>query len=131
MGGGKRNISHNNLLEKDLHYVSPEMGSMVKQCFDLRSDFYSLGVIFYKMLTGKYPLHSEDKMKLILLHVSQEPLSVQYVDSSIPKVISKMISKLLNKNIDERYQTAKGLMHDLEMTTSEYDSDTNLSEVVL
>ena len=129
--GEKRSISQFDLLEKDLHYISPEMGSMVKRHFDLRTDLYSLGVIFYKMLTGKYPLVSEDKMKLILLHVSQEPLPVQYIDPNIPATVSQMISKLLSKNTDERYQTAKGLIYDLDMMISEYDSDTNLTDIVL
>jgi len=131
LNGEVKSISQLASLEKDLHCISPEMGSVVKQYFDFRSDFCSLGVIFCKMLTGKYPLHSDDKMDLILLHVSQEPLSVQCFDPSIPKVISQMISKLLNKNTDERYQTAKGLIYDLDVIMSEYDADPDLNDMVL
>ena len=127
----RKSISQDDLQERDFHYISPEMGSTVKQYFDFRTDLYSLGVIFYKMLTGEYPMHSEDRMQLILLHLTQEALPLQYFDPTIPKVICQMISKLLSKKLDDRYQTAKGLVYDLDLIMSEYDSDKTLKDIVL
>ena len=68
--------SHNpKLLERDLHYISPEQTGRVNRLVDFRSDFYSLGIILYRLLTGAYPFQSEDASKVIKMHVSTTTVS--------------------------------------------------------
>merc|ERR1719343_945958 len=101
--------SNDEILQKDLHYVSPEILAIpFSKGVDFRSDFYSLGVVFYKMLTGRYPLDSEDKLELVQMHIYQEPVPPCKIDPSIPLPISNLVMKLLEKNVDDRYNSTKG-----------------------
>ena len=115
--------SHNpKLLERDLRYVSPEQTGRVNRRVDYRSDFYSLGVIFYRLLTGNYPFESQNALNIIKMHVHQEPSTLHEIDANIPLPISDMTSKLMEKNVDLRYQSATGIMYDIDLIISEYKS---------
>ena len=64
--GTKINHISNKLLpEIDLRFISPEQAGRFNREVDFRSDFYSLGVIFYKLLTGKCPFENDDVVRLI------------------------------------------------------------------
>ena len=120
-----------NVHHKDLHYVSPEQTSRVNRYTDYRSDFYSLGVIFYKLLTGIFPFESNSQLNLLHMHISQDPVSVCIINPNIPVILSNMVSTLLAKNAENRYQSTKGIVYDLDLMISEYDTDINLSSIVL
>lgn len=106
-----RNISMNK--SENLPYMSPEQtGRMAKQ-IDFRTDFYSLGVIFYRMLTGKLPLQGEDELELTYSHIAKAPLYPHVINQDIPEVISDIIMKLLSKEPENRYKNAYGLKNDL------------------
>ena len=100
-------ISNQELLEKDLRYISPEQTGRINRDIDYRSDFYSLGIVFYKILTGNYPFESENALKLLHLQICQDPLPVHIIDSNLPVSLSAMVSKLMEKNADDRYQSTK------------------------
>lgn len=106
-------IKSPNVLEGTLAYISPEQTGRMNRGIDYRSDFYSLGVTFYELLTGELPFISNDPMELVHCHIAQLPACVSDV-TEIPQVISKMIIKLMAKNAEDRYQSALGLKHDLE-----------------
>jgi len=57
------------------------------------------------------------------MHILQEPPPLYSIDANIPIPISDLISKLLKKEADERYQSAKGIMHDIDLIMSEYDPE--------
>ena len=80
---------------------------------DFRSDFYSLGIIFYRLLTGKYPFHSNNSLELLRLQICQDPLPVHSMDSKVPVSLSAIISKLMKKDADDRYQSTKVSLIDL------------------
>ena len=124
-------ISNQELLEKDLRYISPEQTGRVNREVDFRSDFYSLGIVFYIIHTAKYPFKDDDASKLLDLHIFQEPLSVCSINPNIPIPISMMISTLMMKYAEQRYQSAKGLIFDLDLILSEYESNEDLTSVVL
>ncbi len=98
----------------DLHFISPEQTGRINRLLDYRTDFYSLGILFYWMFTGKYPFETLDPIELIHAHIAKVPDHPSLIDSRIPKVIGNIIMKLLEKSSDQRYHSASGLIADLE-----------------
>ncbi|MGB3509934.1 MAG: AAA family ATPase, partial [Microcoleaceae cyanobacterium] len=103
-----------NQLEGTLAYIAPEQTGRMNRGIDYRSDFYSLGVTFYELLTNQLPFATTDVMELVHCHIAQQPLPVHELTSDIPLTISNIISKLLAKTSEERYQSAWGIKADLE-----------------
>ncbi|MGD1804365.1 protein kinase domain-containing protein, partial [Dapis sp. BLCC M126] len=102
-----------NILEGTLAYISPEQTGRMNRGIDYRTDFYSLGVTFFELLTGKLPFDTNDPMELVHCHIAQMPTPLDNTEE-IPQVLSDIILKLMAKNAEDRYQSALGLKHDLE-----------------
>ncbi|MDJ0620526.1 MAG: trifunctional serine/threonine-protein kinase/ATP-binding protein/sensor histidine kinase [Calothrix sp. MO_192.B10] len=112
-------IKNPNILEGTLAYISPEQTGRMNRGIDYRSDFYSLGVTFYELLTGELPFTSDDPMELVHCHIAKMPPSVNSYQltvnsQEIPKALDNIIHKLMAKNAEDRYQSALGLKYDLE-----------------
>ena len=122
-----------NVLEGTLAYISPEQTGRMNRGIDYRTDFYSLGVTFFELLTGKLPFTTTDAMELVHCHLAEIPKigsREQGVGSreqgagnreqgagnrsEIPQVLSDIVLKLMAKNAEDSYQSALGLKHDLE-----------------
>ncbi|MEH2157375.1 trifunctional serine/threonine-protein kinase/ATP-binding protein/sensor histidine kinase [Nostoc sp.] len=103
-----------NVLEGTLGYLSPEQTGRMNRGIDYRTDFYSLGVTFYELLTGQLPFKSHDPMELVYCHLAKLPPLVHEINPQIAPVLSSIISKLMAKNAEDRYQSAFGLKSDLE-----------------
>lgn len=103
----------NQPLEGTIAYISPEQTGRMNRRVDHRSDLYSLGIVFYEMLTGTLPFTSNDKMELVHAHLAMPPIPPEEINSRIPPILSKIILKLLAKNVEYRYQSAYGLRADL------------------
>ncbi|QFS48337.1 trifunctional serine/threonine-protein kinase/ATP-binding protein/sensor histidine kinase [Nostoc sphaeroides] len=103
-----------NVLEGTLGYLSPEQTGRMNRGIDYRTDFYSLGVTFYELLTGKLPFQSHDPMELVHCHIAKLPPLVHEINPQIAPVLSSIVSKLMAKNAEDRYQSAFGLKYDLE-----------------
>ncbi|MEG5034495.1 AAA family ATPase [Microcoleus sp. AT3-D2] len=108
-------IQNPNILEGTLAYLSPEQTGRMNRGIDYRSDFYSLGVTFYELLTGKLPFISDDPMKLVHCHLATPSKPIHQINPEIPLILSQLVSKLMAKNAEKRYQSALGLKHDLEI----------------
>jgi predicted ATPase/signal transduction histidine kinase len=108
-------IQNPNILEGTLAYLSPEQTGRMNRGIDYRSDFYSLGVTFYELLTGKLPFISDDPMKLVHCHLAKHSIPIHQINHEIPLILSQIVSKLMAKNAEKRYQSALGLKHDLEI----------------
>ncbi|HEY9848963.1 MAG TPA: AAA family ATPase [Leptolyngbyaceae cyanobacterium] len=102
-----------NVLEGTLAYISPEQTGRMNRGVDYRSDFYSLGVTFFELLTGKLPFTAIDPMELVHCHIAKQPDEIK--SEEIPEMISEIVMKLMAKNAEDRYQSALGLKHDLEI----------------
>ncbi|MBW4541239.1 MAG: AAA family ATPase [Myxacorys chilensis ATA2-1-KO14] len=104
-----------NVLEGTLAYLSPEQTGRMNRGIDYRTDFYSLGITCFELLTGRLPFHSDDPMELVHCHIAKQPPTVHQLNAAIPLMVSAIVSKLMSKNAEDRYQSALGLKHDLEI----------------
>ncbi|MCG8669360.1 MAG: AAA family ATPase [Pseudomonadales bacterium] len=86
----------------------------MNRALDYRTDFYTLGVTFYHLLTGVLPFEAEDALGLVHAHIARNPEPVCNLREDVPEVISQIIDKLLKKTAEERYQSALGLSKDLQ-----------------
>lgn len=111
----RQSIESDETLEGALPYISPEQTGRMNRDVDYRSDFYSLGVTLYKLLTGKLPFHAENLIGWIHAHMALQPLSPSKLDETIPESISQVILKLLAKAPEDRYQSTVGILYDLEL----------------
>jgi PAS domain S-box-containing protein len=97
-----------------LAYMAPEQTGRMNRSIDSRSDLYSLGVVFYEMLTGRLPFIAADAMEWVHCHIARSPQSPNALVDQIPGVLSAIVMKLLAKAAEDRYQTAVGLGADLQ-----------------
>lgn len=101
-------------LAGNLAYISPEQTGRMDRAIDYRTDFYSLGVVFYELSTGRKPFSSDNPLELAHSHIAEMPKAPHEVNPFIPEMLSRMIMKLLCKSPDQRYQNGTGIIYDLE-----------------
>jgi predicted ATPase/signal transduction histidine kinase len=107
-------INYSNRFEGTIDFISPEQTGRMNRGIDYRSDYYSLGVTFYKLLTSQLPFNAVDTVGKIHAHIAKDPLSPTDINSSIPLTVSNIVLKLMNKNAEDRYQSSYGLISDLK-----------------
>lgn len=106
-------IRHPKLPRESLPYVSPEQTGRLNRGLDYRTDFYFLGVTFYRLLTGQLPFTATDPFDWIHCHLTQAAVPPQTLNPEIPEPLSELVLKLLAKSPEDRYQSARGLFWDL------------------
>lgn len=94
-----------------VHYLSPEQarGGMATK----RSDIYSLGIVFYELLTGKLPFSAETAVAIALKHLQEETPSVREQFPEIPQSVENVILKATAKDAHDRYASADEMYEDL------------------
>ena len=103
-----------------LHYMSPEQAE--GKSVDHRSDIFSLGIIFYEMLTGHRPFAGETPASIISSIIKDTPLSVTELKPSIPRDLAKIIKRCLAKDPERRYQNSKDVRNELEEAKQDVDT---------
>ncbi|MBN3925729.1 ATP-binding sensor histidine kinase [Nostoc sp. NMS4] len=120
-------LTNPNVLEGTLAYISPEQTGRMNRGIDYRTDFYSLGITFFELLTGQLPFSTTEPMELVYSHIAKEPPKASHINSNIPTLLSDIISKLMAKNAEDRYQSAHGLRYDLERCQNQWQEKGNIT----
>ncbi len=99
-------------------YMSPEQAKGIK--VDPRSDLFSLGIIFYELLTGISPFKADTALATLLKRTQERAQPPAEIDPAIPKAISDVVMKCLEIDRDQRFSNAREILEDLgqEMPTS-------------
>ncbi|MCC5653487.1 PAS domain S-box protein [Nostoc sp. XA013] len=119
------------VLEGTLAYLSPEQTGRMNRMLDYRTDFYSLGVTFYELLTGQLPFPTTDVLELVHCHIAKQTVPPHEINTTIPKPVSDIILKLMAKNAENRYQSAWGIKADLEICVQQLEKIGQISSIQL
>ncbi|HIK08910.1 MAG TPA: AAA family ATPase [Oscillatoriaceae cyanobacterium M33_DOE_052] len=146
-------LKNPNIIEGTLAYMSPEQTGRMNRSLDYRTDFYSLGVTFYELLTKQLPFDTTDPLELVHCHIAKQPVpphvvAAQYSAAQlshnyphlgttvtplapIPPIISEIVMKLMAKSPEDRYQSAWGLKADLEECFKQLQNNGTISDFTL
>lgn len=116
-----------NLSPSSLQYLSPEQTRRMSRPADYRSDFYSLGAVFYELLTGTPPFVSSNALELVHSHLAKTPIPPLDINPLVPEALSAIVMKLLAKSADQRYNSAAGLRTDLQTCADEYEEHRHIA----
>ena len=95
------------------HYIAPEQAVSSAGAVP-QSDLYALGVILYRMVTGRLPFTHDDVLELLMLHMTAVPPNPRHVRPDISSTVAEVILKALAKEPDERFANGKALSDALE-----------------
>lgn len=98
-------------------FMSPEQ--CLGESVDARSDIYSLGAAYYSLLTGSHPYGDSTNIpQLMYAHCHGKILDPREIDEAIPPACSRIVARAMAKAPEDRYQTAKAMLADLEMVAA-------------
>jgi predicted ATPase/signal transduction histidine kinase len=120
-----------NVLEGTLFYMSPEQTGRMNRGIDYRTDFYSLGITFYELLTEQLPFQSTDPMELVHSHIAKMPTPIIELVPAIPAMVNEIIMKMMAKTPELRYQSAFGLRYDLEKCWQQWQEIGKINQFAL
>ncbi|MDM8158583.1 AAA family ATPase [Labilibaculum sp. K2S] len=103
----------------DSSFISPELTGRVNLPLNIQSDFYSLGILMYKMVTDSFPFKADDISELYSLHIAKPPVNPVRLNLKLNENLSEIILKLLEKNPEQRYKSHQGIIHDLKEVFSQ------------
>ena len=109
MGGD--GMTRSGLMVGTMEYMSPEQAQARE--LDARSDVFTVGLIWYELLTGKMPYHADSAIASLLKRTQERAIPVVDLDSSIPKVVSDIVSRCLERDPALRYQNAEDMLLDI------------------
>ena len=125
------------VLEGTVAYLSPEQTGRMNRLLDYRTDFYSLGVTFYQLLTGYLPFATTDILELVHCHIAKQPDQFKIQNSKfkneqpILQVLCDIVMKLMAKNAEDRYQSAWGIKADLELCAAQLTETGQIGNIQL
>lgn len=100
-----------------LLYAAPEQTGLIRRMIDCRSDLYALGGLIYHCCVGRPPFEGSTALELIEKRLTVKPTDPSQLNHAIRPAFAATILKLLARDPDDRYQSAKGFLSDLENLT--------------
>lgn len=104
-------LTQTNSVMGSVHYLPPEQASG-KGC-TIKSDIYSMGIIFYELLTGNLPFRGDNAVEIALKHMREPLPSLREENPAIPQSIENIIRRATAKNPKNRYESARSMHEDL------------------
>ena len=104
-------LTQTNSVMGSVHYLPPEQAS--GKGATIKSDIYSMGILFYELLTGKLPFKGDNAVEIALKHMKNDIPSVREINDSIPQSVENIILKATAKNPKNRYESAADMHDDL------------------
>lgn len=130
-----RDVSHfiydPSFIRETLSYTSPEQTGRINHRVVFSSDMYSLGILFYELLTGRLPFKSDDPLEIIHSHLAEEAPEAHVLNPDVPLVLSKIVAKLMLKEPEKRYQSSNGLLANLVRCRDEFAATSTISDFPL
>ena len=115
---GQTNITKEESTLGTIAYMSPEQAEGKE--IDTRTDIWSLGIIFYEMLTATSPFKADYDQAVIYNILNLPAESIESLNKVIPRELSMIVQKCLEKEREKRYQTIKEFLSDLLQVTKKY-----------
>jgi serine/threonine protein kinase len=110
-------------------YMSPEQA--LGKTVDARSDVFSFGVLMYEILAERVPFTGETMMEVIQSTINSEPQPLQSFAPHLPKDLVKIVHKALRKKRQQRYQTIRDLLTDLQDLRDELQQESFLERTAV
>jgi tetratricopeptide (TPR) repeat protein len=95
-----------------MEYMSPEQA--LGGAIDQRSDLFTVGLIFFELLTGKMPFKAETALASLLKRVHERAVPISSLDSAIPVAVQQIVAKCLERDPNQRYQNAQEFIDDIQ-----------------
>lgn len=95
-------------------YLAPEQTGRMNRTIDYRTDYYALGATLYELLTGRLMFLVSEPIEWFHCHIARRPTPPSELDRNVPPALSDIAMRLLEKNAESRYQSAHGLLADLQ-----------------
>lgn len=111
LANGAMQLTRKDSVLGSVHYLAPEL-SKGKQA-SMQSDIYSLGIVFYELLTGNVPFKADNPVQVALMHIKNEIPSVRSINPEIPQSVENIIVKATAKNPNSRYRNIALMLQDL------------------
>lgn len=115
-------------MEGTFAYVSPEQTGRMNRALDYRTDFYSLGATMFELFTGRPPFLGNDPLELVHCHIARQPEDPCALNPDLPRALGRIVLKLLSKNAEDRYQSARGLIHDLKLCIEQLEKNGTIED---
>ena len=104
-------LTQTNSVMGSVHYLPPEQASG-KGC-TIKSDIYSMGIIFYELLSGSLPFRGDNAVEIALKHMREPLPSLREENPAIPQSIENIVRRATAKNPKNRYDSARSMHEDL------------------
>lgn len=114
-------LTQTNSVMGSVHYLPPEQAS--GKGSTIKSDIYSMGILFYELLTGSLPFKGDNAVEIALKQIHDPIPSVRKKNQTIPQSVENIILKATAKNPKNRYKDAKEMHNDLLTALDEDKKD--------